>query len=137
MAGITSTTLPVLIPNIQIQSASLSASRVTPGTPITITANVANRGTVNGSTRIKLYVNGEEDSSQGVTVESGSTRPVYFTVSRNEPGTYTVYIGGTQAGSFMVEDVIDPNMILFISLSLIALALMLAVIMVARRKLYY
>jgi hypothetical protein len=110
---------------------------VAPGTPIKVTANVANRGTVNGSIRIKLYVNGEEDSSQGVTVESGGNLPVHFTVSRSQPGTYTVYIGGVQAGDFTVDDAIDPNIILLISLSLIAISLMLAVMMIARRKLYY
>jgi hypothetical protein len=104
---------------------------------VTVTANIANRGTTNGSTRLKLYVNGEEDSSQGVTVESGGKRPVYFTVSRNQPGTYDVYIGGTQAGRFTVEAAIDPNMILFISLSLIAISLILGVLMIAKRKLYY
>jgi len=137
VAGTAITTQPVQLPNIQIQSASLSESKVAPGTPVTVTADIANRGTVNGTMRIKLYVNGEEESSQGITVESGGNRPVYFTVTRNEPGIYTVYIGGTQAGSFMVDDAIDPNIILVISLSLIALSLMLAVIMVARRKLYY
>jgi len=114
---------PLALSNIYVKSASLSASKVSPGTPVTVTAYVANRGTVNGSTGIKLYVNGAEDSSQGVTVESGGNRPIYFTVSRNEPGTYTVYIGGIQAGSFMVDEGIDPNIILFISLSLLALAL--------------
>lgn len=114
---------PVALSNIYVKSASLSASKVSPGTPVTVTANVANRGTVNGSTGVKLYVNGAEDSSQDVTVESGGNRPVYFTVSRNEPGTYTVYIGGIQAGSFIVDEGIDPNIILFISLSLLALSL--------------
>jgi hypothetical protein len=113
----------VALSNIYVKSASLSASKVLPGTPVTVTAGIANRGTVNGSTGIKLYVNGEEDSSQGVTVESGGIRPVYFTVSRNEPGTYTVHIGGIQAGSFTVDEGIDPNIILFISLSLLALFL--------------
>jgi hypothetical protein len=109
---------------------------VAPGTPIKVTANVANRGTVNGSTSIKLFINGEEDASQGVTVESGGTRPVYFTVSRNEPGTYSVYTGSTQAGSFIVDDAVDPNMILFISCSLIAFSLILGMVYILRRRRY-
>lgn len=102
-----------------------------------MTANVANSGTVNGSTNLKLYVNSEEDSSQGVTVESGGSRPVYFTVNRSQPGTYAVYIGGTQAGSFMVEDVVDPNIIFYISLSLIFLAFVFGMINVVRRYSHY
>jgi hypothetical protein len=136
VAGTAITTQPMQLPNIQIQSAAISASKVTPGTPVTIIADIANRGTVNGTMRIKLYVNGEEDASQGVTVESGGSRPVYFTVSRNEPGTYAVYVGGTQAGSFTVDDAIDSNMILFISCSLIAISLILGIVYVLRRRDY-
>ncbi|MCX6000991.1 MAG: phosphatidylserine decarboxylase [Chloroflexi bacterium] len=128
---------PVALSNIYVQSASLSASKVSPGTPVTVTANVANSGIANGSTNLKLYVNGEEDSSQGVTVESGGSRPVYFTVNRSQPGTYAVYIGGTQAGSFMVGDVVNPNVILYISLSLIFLAFVFGMIKVVRRYSHY
>jgi hypothetical protein len=136
MPGITPNAPPVSLPNIQIQSASLSASKVSPGTPVTVTAHVANRGTVNCSTRIKLYVNGEEDSSQGVTVESGGSRPLYFTVNRSQPGTYAVYIGNVQAGSFMVDDAIDPNIILFISCVLIFSSVILGAIYIWRRQRY-
>jgi hypothetical protein len=122
------------LPNIQIQSASLSASKVSSGTPVTVTANIANKGIGNGSAMMKVYVNGVEDSSQSVTVESGGSRPLYFTVNRTEPGRYDVYIGGVQAGSFMVEDAISPNIILYISLSLIFLVLVSGVTMIARRK---
>jgi len=136
VTGTTITTQPVLLPNIQIQSAVLSASRVAPETPITVTANVVNKGTVNGSIRIKVYVNGEEDSSQGITVESGGNRPVYFTVNRNEPGTYTVYVNGTQAGNFTVDEFVDPDIILFISLALIFTAFVMGVIYVYRQRQY-
>jgi hypothetical protein len=127
----------VVIPNVTVQSASLSASKVAPGTPVSVTANVANKGAVNSSTRIKLYVNGEEDSSQDVTVESGGSRPVYFTINRSQPGTYAVYIGGAQAGSFIVDDAIDPNIILYISISMIFLALVTGAIMISRRNTYH
>jgi len=134
VSGTTTTTQPVPLPNIQVQSASLSVSKVSPGTPVTVTANVANRGTVNGSTMIKLYVNGEEDSIQGVTVESGGNRPVYFTVNRSQPGTYAVYVGGVQAGSFVVTEYLEPDSILFISLTLIFFSLVLGIIYVWRKR---
>jgi phosphodiesterase/alkaline phosphatase D-like protein len=128
------TTQPVPLPSIIVQSASLSSSKVSPGTPVTVTANVANKGTVNGSTRLKLYVNGEEDSSQGITVESGGNRPVYFTVTRSQPGSYSVYIGGVQAGSFVVVEYIAPDVILLISILLILASLVLGLIYVWRRR---
>jgi phosphodiesterase/alkaline phosphatase D-like protein len=134
VTGPATTTQPIPLPNIQVQSASLSVSKVSPGTPVTVTANIANKGTVNGSIRLKLYVNGEEDSRQGVTVESGGNRTVYFTVNRSQPGTYDVYVGGVQAGSFVVADNIDPGIILFISLTLILSSFLLGLIYVWRRR---
>jgi hypothetical protein len=137
--GSMSTTIqqaPVSLPSVSVKSASLSATRVSPGTPVTVTANVINTGTVNGSSSIKVYVNGQEESSQGVTVSSGSNTPLTFTVSRNDPGNYTVYVGGTNAGSFTVDQFADPNIILFISGALIFFAFVIGIIYVTRRRAY-
>jgi Tol biopolymer transport system component len=124
---------PVGLPAISVQSASLSAGKVPPGTPVTVTANVANTGTVNGTTRIAVYVNGQEDSSQGITVNSGSNTPVTFSVSRNEPGTYTVYVGGTSAGSFTVDVFAGPGIIIC-GAGLLFLAIFATVIVIFRRN---
>lgn len=127
---------PVSLSNITVKSASLSATKVSPGTPVTVTANVANTGTGNGASNIKVYVNGNEESSQGVTVTSGTSTPVTFIVSRNERGTYSVYVGGTQAGSFTVDEFADANTILFISGALVFFALVIGVIYMTRRRAY-
>ncbi|MCX6006039.1 MAG: hypothetical protein NTZ34_02110, partial [Chloroflexi bacterium] len=124
---------PVSLPTVSVRSASLSATRVAPGTPITVTADVVNTGTVNGSGSIKVYVNGELENSQGVTVNSGSSTPVTFNVSRNEPGTYSVYVGGTNAGSFTVDQ-FTPETILIISGALVLFALILGIVYTIRRR---
>jgi hypothetical protein len=125
---------PVILPTVSVRSASLSATKVGPGTAITVTADVVNTSTVNGSSSIKVYVNGELENSRGITVNSGSSMPITFTVSRNEPGTYSVYVGGKQAGSFTVDRFADPNMILYISGALILLAFVTGVIYVFSRR---
>lgn len=126
----------VSMPNIVVQSATVSATKVAPGETVTITANLANKGTVNATSAVKVYVNGQEEAVQGVTVNSGSNRPVSFTLSRNEPGTYTVYVGGTEAGSFTVEQAVDPNMILLVSTTLFLAGLVLGAIYIRRRQNY-
>jgi hypothetical protein len=125
---------PAAIANIAVQSASLSTAKVAPGAPVTITANVANKGTANGSTQIKLYVNGQEEANQGVTLSSGSRTPVKFTVSRDEPGTYSVYVGSIPAGTFEVDRFADPNIILYISGALLLFAMIGGVIFMANRR---
>jgi hypothetical protein len=124
---------PILLSSISVKSASISAPKVAPGTPVTVTANVVNTGTANGTSSIKVYVNGEEESSQGVTVSSGSSTPVTFSISRNEPGTYSVYVGGTQAGSFTVDQ-FTPDTILYISGALVFFAFVTGAIIMTRRK---
>jgi hypothetical protein len=136
MSGITAAPPqgPVSLPTVSVKSASLSATKVAPGTPITVTADVVNTGTVNGSSSIKVYVNGEMENSQGVTVNSGSSTPVTFTVSRNEPGTYSVYVGGAQAGSFTVDQFADPNIILYVSCALLVFAFVIGTLFILRRR---
>jgi hypothetical protein len=125
---------PMNLANLQVQSASISSSKVEPGIPVTIIASVVNKGTGNGTANIRVYVNGQEEVSKGVAVSSGSIVIVTFTVSRNEPGTYSVYVGGVSAGSFTVDEMANPNIILYISIALIFIALVVGMAIMLRRK---
>ncbi len=124
---------PVSMASISVRSASLSSTKVAPGSPVTVTADVVNTGTANGSSSIQVYVNGQVEAKQGITVNSGSSTPLTFTVSRNEPGTYSVYVGGTSAGSFTVDQ-FTPQTILIISGALVFFAFILGIIYIVRRR---
>jgi Tol biopolymer transport system component len=125
---------PAPMANIAVQSASLSTAKVAPGAPVTVTANLANKGTANGSTQVKLYVNGQEEAHQGVTLSGGGNTPIKFTVSRDEPGSYSVYVGSLPAGTFEVDRLADPNLILYISGALLLFALAGGVIFMMMRR---
>jgi hypothetical protein len=125
---------PVVLPTLAVQSASLSTARVPPGTPVTVNAVIANTGAVNGAMAVKLYVNGQEEAARGVAVDSGKTAPITFNISRSQPGTYTVNVGGVSAGSFTVDELTDGNVILIVSASLLATALVIGIIFLVRRK---
>lgn len=125
---------PVPLPNILVGSASLSAARVPPGAPVTVTASVSNTGTVAGSGVVRLFVNGQEEVQQGVNLNSGSISQVRFTISRDEPGTYTVNVGNVPAGSFTVDAFADPNLILYFSAALVAVSLVLGAVYIYRRS---
>jgi adhesin/invasin len=137
MPAVTTPQAPVTLPNIQIQSAGISAKTVTPGTPITVTADIANRSAVNGNKKVTLYVNGQVETTQAVTVNSGSSSKLTFNVSRSEPGDYAVYVDGVPAGSFKVEMVTGNDLILIFSVSLIALAFICGLVMLWRRQRSY
>lgn len=122
------------LPNITVQSASLSSSKVQPGVPVTVSAVIANRGTVNGSAKITIYVNGEQDQNYGVTVNSGKSIKLQFAVSREQPGTYSVYVNGVSAGSFSVSDNLGSNIVLVLSSICLLTALFIGIFMILRRR---
>jgi len=118
----------VALPAIYVQTASLSASQAGSGAPVTVTASVCNRGSVNGASKVVLYIDGREEDSRAVAVESGGTLPVTFTVSRSRPGEYAVYVDGTPAGSFRVDGPVNPDVMLFVSLAFLLAALLLGAV---------
>ncbi|RPJ60781.1 MAG: hypothetical protein EHM12_05895 [Dehalococcoidia bacterium] len=124
-------------PVISIQSTSLSASQVTPGTPVTVTAIISNNGTAGDSSSVKLYINGEMDSSQEITTASGGSQQVHFTVKRSQPGTYTVSIDNVQAGSFTVEEPFNPTTIFIVIGALIVFAILFRIMYLVRQEKYY
>ena len=86
---------PASLSNIIVQSVSMSDASVSPGTPVEVTVVAANRGTADGNAVLQLYVNGEVESVQGITLQRGQTTSVTFTVVRDQPGSYAVYAGGS------------------------------------------
>ncbi len=71
------------------------------GQPVTIFANVANRGEADGDYTAKLSINGQVESTRQLMVPANKAIPVEFTVVKAEPGTYLVDING-QKTSFIV-----------------------------------
>lgn len=69
--------------------------------PVTILTNVVNTGDETGNYTVDLKINGQMEQTRMVSVGPQATQPVKFTVTRANPGTYSVDIGG-QTGSFTV-----------------------------------
>ena len=125
---------PVQMSNIVVQSAAIATPKVAPGQQVDITASVANNGGSNGDTKVTLYVNGQEVESKGVTVSSGQTTPVHFTVSRNEPGTYSVYVGGVSAGNFTVDLFTNNDILIYGLIALVTLGIAGALYLVTKKR---
>ena len=99
-----------------------------------MTADLINKSTVNGNKKVTLYVNGQVETTQGITVNSGGSSQLTFNVSRNELGDYTVYVDGVPAGSFKVELFRESDGILIFSSALVAMAFLLGLVMLWRRQ---
>ncbi len=111
------------ISNIVVQTAAISTSRVSPGEKVNITATLVNRGNHDGTAKVTLYVNGTEEQSKGVNLSSGQTMPTSFTVMRDEPGTYNVYVNNVAAGSFTVDIFNNNDGLIYGMIALITLAI--------------
>jgi hypothetical protein len=128
------TTSPIQMSNIVVQSAAIAATTVAPGEKVDVTASISNKGSANGDAKVTLYVNGQEMESQGVTVASGQTSPVHFSLSMNEPGTYTVSVGNVPAGSFTVDAFANNDFLIYGLIALFTIGLAVAIYTVTRKR---
>jgi hypothetical protein len=86
---------------MSVRYLSVNPQQTTANQPVTITTNVVNAGDEGGNLNVALKINGQVEQTKMVSVGPQGTQPVKFTVTKAQPGTYTVDIGG-QRGSFVV-----------------------------------
>jgi hypothetical protein len=125
---------PFVMSNITVKTAALSSSKVAPGEQVAITANMVNQGGSNGDAKVTLYVNGQEVESKAITLTSGENAQMHFSVSRNEPGTYSVYVGGVSAGAFTVDPFNNNDILIYASIALLTLGIGGVLYMTTRRR---
>ena len=86
---------------MSVQYLNVSPQQASANQPVTITTNVVNTGDEGGNYYLALKINGQVEKTKMVSVGAQGTQPVKLTVTKAQPGTYTVDIGG-QRGSFVV-----------------------------------
>ena len=128
------TTRPFIMSNIVVQSAALASAKVSPGENVDVAATVTNKGGSNGTSKVTLYINGQEAESKGITLASGGSTQVHFSVSRNDPGTYTVYVNGVSAGSFTVDLFTNNDILIYSIIALFTIGIIGVLYLVFRRR---
>lgn len=89
-------TSPFIVSDLSIQPAE-----VRPYEPVTITVSVANIHDSWAIYSLVLKVNGLKEAEAQANVDAGSSQDVSFSVTREDPGKYRVFINGL-SGSFTV-----------------------------------
>ena len=87
----------VTAPDLRPKYLSVNPKQVYANQPVNILTNVVNRGNMAGSYMVNLLINGQVEQRKTVSVSAGGTQPVRFTVTKAQPGTYTVAVGGDRA----------------------------------------
>jgi hypothetical protein len=99
---------PELGPQLSVSNLRISPDQVSPNQPVTVSINVSNAGDRGGSKTVNLMINGEFEQSAQVGVPARSMNSISFTVSRANPGVYSVYIEGA-SGWFTVLQAVAPS----------------------------
>jgi hypothetical protein len=82
---------------------TVSPATASVGETVTISLLVTNTGNLRGSHTINLVINGESVSTKEVTLASGASETVNFSMSGDTAGEYRLAVGG-QYGSFIVSE---------------------------------
>jgi hypothetical protein len=85
----------------------ISPAEVDPGDIVTISASIANTGSLSGSTSVALKIDNVVAATQSVTLAGGASQQVTFTTSKDASGTYSVNVNGL-LGSFTVKGLPEP-----------------------------
>ncbi|MFC1915830.1 hypothetical protein ACFLW4_03965 [Chloroflexota bacterium] len=87
---------PFLVTDLSIQPAEVQPNEI-----VTITVSVANTHNTWGICSLVLKINGVKEAEKQANVDAGSSQDVSFSVTREDPDSYTVFINGL-SGSFTV-----------------------------------
>ena len=77
---------------MSLQQLSINPRQTIAGKPVTILTNVVNTGEEAGNYNVILKINGQVEQTRMVSVGPLGTQPVKFTITKAQPGTYTVNI---------------------------------------------
>lgn len=82
---------------------TISPTEVKVGEELTITVEVTNIGGREGSHLLSLWINGVSEETKEVILAPKAVKTIVFTVTRDEPGSYSVEVDGL-IGSFTVKE---------------------------------
>ena len=83
--------------SIQVLNISSLPSTASIGKPVKIMANIVNRGDLPGNFNAVLKINNVIETSRQLLIPGNEAVPLEFTVSKEEPGNYTVDLNGKAA----------------------------------------
>ncbi len=121
-------------PIVLVNSAAVAATRVSPGEKVDVSATITNKGGSSGTSKVTLFINGQEVESKGITLSSGESTTMHFSVSRNDPGTYTAYVNSIPAGSFTVDQFKNNDALIYGVIALFIIGIAGIVFLLVRKK---
>ena len=85
------------VPAVRVTDLAAANGSAVMETPITVSANVSNRGLATGTRTVSLRIADGQVATRTVTLAPGESRTVEFTYAFESPGTYDVTVGDRSA----------------------------------------
>ena len=101
--GLTATVTVLQPPELEVNSLKVTPTLVLPGQEATVEADVTNVGEVEFAGTVSLAVNGFETDTRLVTLATGASEKVSFTVIRDLPRTYELSVDGVSTDLTVAE----------------------------------
>ena len=125
--------------NVNVQPRQTSVNQ-----PVTIYANIANRGEVEGPYLAMLKINGQEEATKTGILQANTAVPLEFVLYKEQPGTYQVDVNGQQTFFTIVGEEttaanhVNRQLLAFIlwGILVIAVATALTIVSVRRKQSY-
>jgi len=109
-----------------VENLVINPEVVESGKNVTISVDVANIGTAEGTYIVTLKIENVVEAIENVTLDEGETENVTFTVSRDDEGTYHVEVDGL-TGSFDVRATSEGSLALPIAVTIIVIIAIAAI----------
>jgi len=91
-----------------VSNISVEPTEVQPKEVVTITVSVANTGGMEGSHTLVLKINGVKEAEKTITVAPGNIKAVSFTVTKEQPGSYSVTVDGLGSSFIVIAPSVSP-----------------------------
>jgi hypothetical protein len=126
-------------PNVTTTNVNTGTTTASVNQPVTVYANVVNRGEIEGGFTVDLKVNGQIEQSYSDVLPAKTGKQVEFTLVKDVPGVYTIDVGGKTTILTILpapdESALSRSQSTFIALGILVIAaIALIALLVVRRR---
>jgi hypothetical protein len=95
-------------PSLEVLSLDITPAKITTGEKTTIKVEIRNDNAETYAYNVPLMVNGVADDRRSITLAPGVTELIIFTLTKSQPGTYTISVGDRES-TLVVEKPLPPE----------------------------
>jgi hypothetical protein len=96
------------LPTFEVLSLDITPPKITIGDKATVEVEIRNSNAKLDTYNVPLMVNGVADDRKSITLAPGATKLMTFTLTRSQPGTYSISVGSKES-TLVVEKLLPSD----------------------------